>query len=219
MAKFTNENRTRYYGLRIGDIIDAKTPNGTNWGRSEVLDWGSNNNEVIIRNKIGQPIEWVAEWCDIVTKVEDQNKHTPEPWEVCKNLYQVNSTDRIHGMTEYSITTAWIHSQSKGKAPIVTQSISEDFNRKPQTKIYIRPEDAERIVACVNAMKGIADPAFFMEMVERLNINNVELMKERDIARGQRDTAWKELNDIRAFIGADENEATSDEVVRLMDKK
>jgi hypothetical protein len=70
--EFINENRTRYYGLRVGDIVDAKSLNGTIWGRSKVLELvPMDNNSVVIENKNGNPIEWVAEWCTIITKVED----------------------------------------------------------------------------------------------------------------------------------------------------
>jgi len=69
---FDNKERTRYYGLRIGDIIDAKSPSGIVWGRSELIDFDPmDNNSVVIKDKLGKPISWVAEWCDIVVKVED----------------------------------------------------------------------------------------------------------------------------------------------------
>ena len=72
--EFLNENRTRYYGLRVGDIINAKSLNGKIWGRSKILELvPMDNNKVIIESKNGTPIEWVAEWCDIIIKVEDIN--------------------------------------------------------------------------------------------------------------------------------------------------
>ena len=70
--EFDNEDRTRYYGLRKGDTVDAHSMNGTVWGRSVVLDYTMDNNRIIITNKNGDPIDWVAEWCEIVTKVEDK---------------------------------------------------------------------------------------------------------------------------------------------------
>jgi len=83
MTQFTNENRTRYYGLRVGDIINAKSLNGTVWGKSKVLELVSmDNNKVLIESKNGTPIEWIAEWCEIVTKVEDIEK---EQWKPGKN--------------------------------------------------------------------------------------------------------------------------------------
>jgi len=70
---FDNADRSRYYGLRVGDIIDAKSPNGRIWGRSEVVAYGAmDNNQVSIYDKHGAVIPWVAEWCDIVQKVEER---------------------------------------------------------------------------------------------------------------------------------------------------
>lgn len=45
-----------------------------------------------------------------------------------------------------------------------------------------------------------------------------ELSGSNSTLRTERDTAWTELRVIRKTIGADENEATSDEVVRLFGK-
>jgi len=79
--EFTNENRTRYYGLRVGDIVNAKGLTGIVWGRSKVLELvPMDNNSVIIESKTGKPIEWTAEWCEIVTKVEDIVKYTKVEW-------------------------------------------------------------------------------------------------------------------------------------------
>lgn len=41
------------------------------------------------------------------------------------------------------------------------------------------------------------------------------LVQRVTLAEEQRDCAWQELRDIRKAIGADENESTFDEVVRL----
>lgn len=72
--EWDNEDRTRYYGKRKGDIIKVMSLNGTVWGESEVLDYvAGDNNAILIKSKNGNPIEWVAEWCDIITKIEDRN--------------------------------------------------------------------------------------------------------------------------------------------------
>ncbi|WDF45280.1 hypothetical protein PQ459_10265 [Chryseobacterium sp. KACC 21268] len=68
-----NEDRRRYYGLRKGDKIKVFSVDGKCWGESVVLNYVvGNNNAVIIENIKGNPIEWVAEWCEIITKIEDQ---------------------------------------------------------------------------------------------------------------------------------------------------
>jgi len=72
-SKWDNEDRNRYYGLRKGDLITVHDVSGRVWGESEVLDYVSgDNNSVIIKSKNGNPIDWVAEWCDIIKKVEDK---------------------------------------------------------------------------------------------------------------------------------------------------
>lgn len=74
MEKFDNINRNRYYGLRKGDIVSPKLVNGNEWekGHCEVIEYGfMDNNAVYIRANDGTETKWVAEWCEIVTKVED----------------------------------------------------------------------------------------------------------------------------------------------------
>lgn len=72
---FKNEKRNRYYGLRIGDIVDPKGLSGkTMYPNAEVVGFAySDNNRVYIRKENGKITDWVAEWCDIITKVEDRN--------------------------------------------------------------------------------------------------------------------------------------------------
>ena len=73
-STFDNSERRRYYGLRIGDIVSPKTISGEEWykGIAEVINYGSDNNQVEIKSKDGTITDWVAEWCDIVTKIEDR---------------------------------------------------------------------------------------------------------------------------------------------------
>lgn len=76
MEKFDNKDRTRYYGLRIGDLVKLNGVFGKEFkdGKAEVVDYGSDNNRVQIKSEKGFITDWVAEWCDIVTKVEDRNR-------------------------------------------------------------------------------------------------------------------------------------------------
>lgn len=73
-SEFDNQDRSRYYGLRKGDTIKVLDVSGRVWGESKVLDYvAGDNNRVIIASKNGTPIDWVAEWCEIITKVEEQS--------------------------------------------------------------------------------------------------------------------------------------------------
>jgi len=72
---FDNKDRTRYYGLRIGDIVDLKGVDGkVAQANAEVIKYGSDNNRVEVRLMSGNTCDWVAEWCDIVVRVEDRIK-------------------------------------------------------------------------------------------------------------------------------------------------
>lgn len=75
MADWDNIDRRRYYGLRKGDKVKVFSVSGILWGESEVLDYiPGDNNSVVIKSKNGTLIQWVAEWCEIIIKVEDQEK-------------------------------------------------------------------------------------------------------------------------------------------------
>lgn len=71
MAKqFDNENRNRYYGLRVGDTVELLFYHieGT---KAEVIGYGvMDNNRVTVKIENGSVEDWVAEWCKIITKVE-----------------------------------------------------------------------------------------------------------------------------------------------------
>jgi len=71
--EFDNQERHRYYGLRKGDLVKVETyPRGT-FLNAEVIDYGFwDNNRVVLRFEDGKEDGWVAEWCIIVTKVEDR---------------------------------------------------------------------------------------------------------------------------------------------------
>lgn len=74
--EFKNENRTRYYGLQVGDLVKHRQMPGIQEIRA--LD-GSDNNCVFISpypndGKV-YPQFWipvVAEWCTILTKAEER---------------------------------------------------------------------------------------------------------------------------------------------------
>lgn len=67
-----NTDRRRHYGLRIGDIVDQKGLDGKSCGEAVVIEYGFfDNNRVMVRKKDGTITDWVAEWCDIIVKVED----------------------------------------------------------------------------------------------------------------------------------------------------
>ena len=70
--KFKNANRNRYYGLRVGDIVKPLYSVGMQFGKCEVIElMPMDNNSVMLQTELGKKFEWVAEWCDIITKVED----------------------------------------------------------------------------------------------------------------------------------------------------
>jgi hypothetical protein len=68
--QFDNSERLRYYGLRIGDIIKCDAYGIT---EAEVVNYGFfDNNSVIVKEKGKEPRKVVAEWCDIITRVENR---------------------------------------------------------------------------------------------------------------------------------------------------
>jgi hypothetical protein len=71
---FDNENRTRYYGLRKGDTVsvEASLVDGVNLLHAEIIDYTMDNNRVILKFEDGSERPFVAEWCTIISKVEDK---------------------------------------------------------------------------------------------------------------------------------------------------
>lgn len=66
---FDNSNRVRYYGLRVGDIVRCKFYNIT---EATVVSYGVlDNNSVIIQVGNSKPIKVVAEWCEVIIRVQD----------------------------------------------------------------------------------------------------------------------------------------------------
>lgn len=71
--EFDNKNRTRYYGLRIGDTVKLLYTQKKIEPIAEVIEYGfMDNNRVIVRLEDGTKTDWVAEWCEIITKVEEK---------------------------------------------------------------------------------------------------------------------------------------------------
>lgn len=77
---FDNKERRRYYGLRKGDIVNLRGLDGrVMYESAEVKDYGfMDNNRVYVEyHKDFENVvqtDWVAEWCEIITKVEDRGK-------------------------------------------------------------------------------------------------------------------------------------------------
>jgi hypothetical protein len=71
---FDNVDRDRYYGLRVGDIVDLKSIDGKIlYENAEVINYGfMDNNRVMVKLVSGSETNWVAEWCAIIIKVEDR---------------------------------------------------------------------------------------------------------------------------------------------------
>lgn len=69
-STFDNSERRRYYGLRVGDIIRCYAYGIT---KAEVVGYGFlDNNAVMVQEEGKEPRKVIAEWCDIITKVEDR---------------------------------------------------------------------------------------------------------------------------------------------------
>lgn len=73
MKEFTNEDRSRRYGKRVGDRVRYKYFNLSFEG--VVHDLGAfDNNRISVLKDGGEVIDCVAEYCDILEKVEDIQK-------------------------------------------------------------------------------------------------------------------------------------------------
>lgn len=69
-VQFDNENRNRYYGLRVGDIVEERAFSSVLKG--EVIEYCMDNNRVYIRTEQGNHVSVVCEYCTIIEKVEDK---------------------------------------------------------------------------------------------------------------------------------------------------
>lgn len=71
--KFTNKERHRYYGKRIGDIVSVLAPTGEDFRARKLaevvlLGFGDNNRLYTAGN--AGPHSQVAEWCELVIPIE-----------------------------------------------------------------------------------------------------------------------------------------------------
>lgn len=66
-----NEDRSRWYGLRPGDIVEMKFGQQV-WKAKVVRLHGMDNNGCTLRLSNGKEMKGVCEWCTVVKKVEDQ---------------------------------------------------------------------------------------------------------------------------------------------------
>ncbi|MDD4972502.1 MAG: hypothetical protein PHT07_23980 [Paludibacter sp.] len=74
---FDNKERHRYYGVRVGDTVKLLFSNQNPEPIAEVVEYGFlDNNRVVVQLEDGTMKGWVAEWCEIITKVEDKDPKT-----------------------------------------------------------------------------------------------------------------------------------------------
>lgn len=73
LSNFSNEKRNRYYGIRVGDLVRCKyTPNPDTVYEVVALCF-MDNNGVFIQEDGKEPVKAVAEYCEIVEKIEDRD--------------------------------------------------------------------------------------------------------------------------------------------------
>ncbi len=85
---FRNEERTRRYGLRVGDLVNRSITNTITNSLEVISINGLDNNRVVVRDlQTNHIYDEVAERCKIVTKVEDRELVNREMY-VPKEIYQ-----------------------------------------------------------------------------------------------------------------------------------
>lgn len=67
---FDNEQRTRYYGIRKGDIVNCDGHWKQFNGDAKVIEYGLTDNNCVTVNVNGKSVDVVAEWLNIKQKVE-----------------------------------------------------------------------------------------------------------------------------------------------------
>jgi len=112
-------------------------------------------------------------------------KHTPEPWDVVP----ANEHHGFYITSDFGNTICDLYTMSD---PGV---LSPDYG-KPSKPVSFMHEmagpNAARIVACVNACEGIADPSVVPELVAVLREVNAELFEYASITiNGEADTRLK----------------------------
>lgn len=87
---YQNDDRNRAYGLRIGDLVSPQWQGmESSIGKCTVIaiGVGGDNNRVKLENEDGESHKWVAEHCEIITKVEDMEENNLP---VEKRITQIN---------------------------------------------------------------------------------------------------------------------------------
>ena len=69
---FTNEKRNRCYGKRVGDIV-RQTVFGIVTEGEVIAISAMDNNSISVKSEKYGVETLVAEWCEIITKVEDRS--------------------------------------------------------------------------------------------------------------------------------------------------
>ena len=104
--------------------------------------------------------------------------HTPEPWKVYEHKRPYKSGDKEREHIERSIYTAYDHPQLRGPYPVVCASVGLGMDAgKPLHMVSLKEEDARRIVACVNACKGIGTE--YLEHFGGTSFNDFKKVKEQ----------------------------------------
>lgn len=67
-----NKDRKRQYGKRVGDVVRITYPPCYDFVTEIIGLKGLDNNSLHVIWKNGSVMSYVAEWCEIVTKVEDR---------------------------------------------------------------------------------------------------------------------------------------------------
>jgi hypothetical protein len=85
---FRNEERTRRYGLRVGDLVSRSIIDNHSVSLEVISINGFDNNRVVVRElQTNHIYDEVAEYCTLVTKVEDRELVRREMY-VTKEIYQ-----------------------------------------------------------------------------------------------------------------------------------
>jgi hypothetical protein len=103
------------------------------------------------------------------------NNHTPEPWHWKDGFSDIPSDDREdNGFPKY----ADCRLVSAGGSDIIPIRVDhrDSIWDISEDEVLPTPEDRARIVACVNAMQGIADPAAFVKAFEAMRESITEYL-------------------------------------------
>lgn len=93
---FLNEDRNRYYGKRVGDKVRLIV-NGQVAVEGEVVQLGPmDNNRIQVKDANGEIVPCVAEWCEIVRKVDEIPRGARKAT-INNNQYQVD--ELLEGFT------------------------------------------------------------------------------------------------------------------------